>query len=239
MNALRYSIVRGWRTIQTGSIVIAMVILSLVVIAPHAIATGVYDLPRVAPGSSPWVIDQGEVLSRITQGSLSRQLETLAQQTGAETRFVTIRWLDYGETAETFADQLFTQWFPTPEDQDRQAVLVLDTKTNTIALHAGPGLAEQLPAAIADSIAKETALYPIQRGNNYNQGLLDAGDRLRAVLSGEPDPGPPKIEVTEVESTFKSAEETNRTSATVIVVIVLVIACIVPMATYYWYQGQG
>ena len=41
----------------------------------------------------------------------------------------------------------------------------------------------------------------------------------------------------QVAATFKSAEETDDKSATIIVVVLLVVATIVPMATYFWYQG--
>jgi hypothetical protein len=40
----------------------------------------------------------------------------------------------------------------------------------------------------------------------------------------------------QVESTFKSAEETDDQTATIIVVIVLVVATVAPMATYFYLQ---
>ncbi|MCM1982666.1 photosystem II repair protein Psb32 [Lyngbya confervoides] len=225
------------RSLQSGCLAMALVLITLVSWGQEALATGVYEIPPVTSGQAPWVIDQGEVLSRSTQGSLNRKLENLAQSTGIETRFVTIRWLDYGVTIDEFAHKLFDQWYPTEADKSQQAVMVLDTKTNTIALVAAEDVTPALPEATAQSIAQETALIPIRKGS-YNQGLLDAGDRLGAVLSGEPDPGPPVIEVAEVESTFKSAEETDTKSATLIVVVLLILATVIPMVTYYWYQGQ-
>ena len=36
---------------------------------------------------------------------------------------------------------------------------------------------------------------------------------------------------------FKKAEETDQGNATVIVVVLLVLATVIPMVTYFWYQG--
>ena len=50
---------------------------------------------------------------------------------------------------------------------------------------------------------------------------------------------PPALEVeTAAERTYLTSDETNDISATVIVVIAVIIATIVPMVTYFWYQGQ-
>ncbi|MEL6385331.1 MAG: YgcG family protein, partial [Cyanobacteria bacterium J06626_18] len=95
---------------------------------------------------------------------------------------------------------------------------------------------------IASSVAQDTIGVPLRQDSKYNQAMLDASDRLIAVLSGEPDPGPPtEVASYEIESTFASAEETdeNRNSSTVIVVGFLIAATIIPMATYYFYQSMG
>ena len=94
---------------------------------------------------------------------------------------------------------------------------------------------------IATSIANETMLVPLRDGNKYNQSFGDAIDRLSAVLSGEPDPGPPVIKETAVVgSTYLTAEETeaNRGNFTLIVVVLLIAATVIPMATWWWYQNQ-
>lgn len=80
-------------------------------------------------------------------------------------------------------------------------------------------------------------MMPLRDGNKYNQAFLDASDRLVAVISGNPDPGPPVVEETiQTEGTFARAEDTDDRSATVIVVVLLVLATVIPMATYYFYQ---
>jgi uncharacterized protein len=167
--------------------------------------------------------------------ALNKKLSQLAEKTGNEVRFVTIRRFDYGQTASTFTNELFERWFPTPEEQANQTLVLLDTQTKTTGIHTGEKVKAIMSDDIANSIAGQTMLMPIREGS-YNQGFLDAADRLALVLSGEPDPGPPQVVVTEVESTFAKSEETDDKSATILVVVLLIAATVIPMATYYWYQ---
>ena len=215
-----------------------LIILASGLVATPANAIGVYQMPNVSAGEPTWVIDKAEVLSRLNEGKLSKTLEDLAKKTGNEVRMVTIHRLDYGETPETFTKALFEKWFPTVQAQANQTLLVIDTLTNGTAIQTGEAVKSIMPDAIAQSVASETVVVPLRDGNKYNQGLLDASDRLVAVLSGQPDPGPPVVaENVQVEGTFKSAEETDTKNSTIWVVAILIIATVVPMATYFFYQG--
>jgi uncharacterized protein len=205
---------------------------------PAAHATGVYSMPNLKAGDPTWVLDQAGVFSRLTQGELATKLENLAKATGDEVRLITFHRLDYGETVETFTNELFQKWFPNPEEQANQLLLVLDNVTNSVAIKAGEAVQANLPSETAESIAQETLMVPLRDGNKYNQAFSDASDRLIAVLSGEPDPGPPiVIDTTNTEGTFATAEETDDRSATILVVVLLALATIIPMATYYIYQA--
>lgn len=212
-------------------------LLTLGVRVSPALATGVYDLPSLSAGSSTWVIDRADVISVASEGKLSGELKKLAQQTGNEVRFVVIRRLDYGETIDSFADKLFAQWFPTPEERAKQTLLVVDTLTNGTAMRTGEGAKQLLTDEMADSVTAETVAIPLREGGKYNQALLGASDRLVAILSGQRDPGPPAAQEIDIESTFASAEETNDRSATVWVVVLLLLATLIPMVTYFWYVG--
>jgi uncharacterized protein len=203
---------------------------------PPAQATGVYNFPP-SVGSSTWVMDEADILSRLNESKISEQLEKLAQTTGNGVRLLTIHRLDYGETVETFTNQLFEKWFPTPETQANQTLLVLDTVTNTTAIRIGDTAKTLLSDDTANSVAQETVMVPLRDGNKYNQAFADAADRLVAVLSGRPDPGPPVVEVNiQTEGTFAKAEETDAGSATLWVIGLLVAATVIPMATYFLYQ---
>ncbi|WP_392478400.1 photosystem II repair protein Psb32 [Nostoc sp. C110] len=211
------------------------VILTASLFATPALATGVYQLPSLT--ADTWVLDQGEVISRLNEGKISSAFEDLAKQTNKEVRIVTVRRLDYGETPESFTKELFEKWFPTKEAQANQTLLVIDTVTNGTSIISGDEVKPLLTDAIAESVATETVSVPLRNGNKYNQAFLDASDRLVAVLSGKADPGPPQVtDNVQVEGTYKKAEETNQGNATAWVVGLLIAATVIPMATYYIYQ---
>lgn len=210
--------------------------------AAPASAIAVYQLPTVSAGENVWVLDDANLISRLNEGKISDQLSRLAKATGNEVRLVTIHHFDYGETAQSFTDQLFGQWFPEAEEQGNQTLLVLDEVSKTVGIRVGQAAAEQLTPDIATSVAQETVLVPLLEGDKYNESFLEATDRLVAVLSGEPDPGPPAFDDTyDADSTFASAEKTseNRGNSTVVVAILLVLATVIPMATYFFYQAMG
>ncbi|HEY9297039.1 MAG TPA: TPM domain-containing protein [Phormidium sp.] len=240
MQKFLYHIYSGRRYLQRVLLSLALMFLAMQSFATPANATGVYDIPSVGAGEKTWILDQAEVLSRITEGQINTTLENLAKQTGNEVRFVTIHRLDYGETAQSFTDQLFAKWFPTPETQANQTLLAIDTVTNTTGIHTGEKVKSLMSDDIAQSVASETVLVPLRAGDKYNQAFVDASDRISAVLSGKPDPGAPVVaDNVQVEGTFKKAEETDTGSSTIWVIGLLIAATVIPMATYYWYQSIG
>lgn len=205
-------------------------------VTPPAYATGVYEMPTVRAGEPTWVVDTSDVLSRLSEGKLNHLLAELAEKTGNEVRMVTFRRLDYGETVQTFAQALFEKWYGTPEAQANQTLVVIDTQTNNTAIVTGAGVKTLMPDDITQSVALETMVAPLREGDKYNQAFLDASDRIVAVLSGQPDPGPPNMEQNiQVEGTFTSAEDTDTKNSTIWVVVLLVVATVVPMATYFLY----
>jgi uncharacterized protein len=203
-------------------------------LAAPAGATGVYEMPPTAPMT--WVLDQSDIISRSNEGKINTALGDLADNTGYEVRFITIHRLDYGETTSTFTEALFQQWFPTPEAQAKQTLLVMDDVTNETAIRSGDEAKALLTDEIAQSITGETILYPLKEGYKYNQAMTGASDRMTAVLSGSPDPGPPTLKDTvNTDGTFATKEKTQESNATVWVIVLLVAATVIPMATYYLY----
>ncbi len=222
--------------------VLLLLVLVLGIYQPPAEAIAVYQLPAVSAGEDTWIVDEANIISRINETKISNRLSQLSEATGNEVRLVTIRHFDYGETIDTFTEKLFEQWYPTPESQSNQTLLVLDEVTKTVGIKVGLNSAEVLPADIADSVAQETVLYPLLEGDKYNQAFLEGTDRLVAVLSGEPDPGAPVFDDSfDSEGTFATAKETeeNRSNNLVVVVVLLLLATVIPMATYFWYVGFG
>lgn len=226
-----------WRRIYRhllGSVGIA--IIAIAIVAVPVWATSAAEIPP--PNEEVSVIDQGNVLSRVTQSHLKRLFQQVAKDTGIHAHFVTVHRLDYGETPQTFVDTLFTEWFPDATAQANQVIVALDTVTNGTAIRYGDAVAQVLSPEIADSIVQETMRVPLRDGN-YNQSFLDAGNRLAKVLQGEPDPGPPVIREVVTAKTYKSKSETDDRSATIIVVSLLIAATVIPMVTYFIYQGSS
>ena len=201
-----------------------------------AYATGVYDLPVISAGEDVWVYDSADAISRTTENTLSDEFQKLAKNTGEEVRMVVINRVDYGYTIDSFTEGVFEKWYPTAEEQENQTLLVVDTLTNRTAMKTGTQATGLLTPEISESVLKETMLEPL-RNLQYNQALIDASDRLVAVLSGLEDPGPPAIKELNIEGTFTTAEETDDRSATIWTIVLLILATVIPMVTYFWYVG--
>lgn len=237
MKQQSYHITQARLKLKSLALSLVAIAFSLFSLATPALATDIYDI--ASPNTEDvWVIDQAKEVSLSNQSKLSSTFQQLAQETGQEIRMVAIRRLDYGETIDSFADEVFTSWYPNAEAKANQTLLVMDTLTNTVALRAGENAQKLVTPEIATSIVEETVGYNLRKGNKYNQAFLDASDRLVAVLSGQEDPGPPIItDDIQVEGTFTKAEDTDAGSATVWVIVLLIVATVVPMVTYFWYVG--
>ncbi len=204
--------------------------------SPVYAATSPSDVPDISQDAANWVVDQGDVISRVNEGRLNRTLQEISEETGADVKFVVVRRLNYGETIDSFADQLFDQWYSTPEQKADKVLLVLNTISNNATLRVGDNLQDLLSEEIAQSVIQDTIGVPLREDNKYNEAFLNASDRLAAVLAGEPDPGPPEVqENIQVKSTYKKAEETDTQNAAIWVIGLLIVATIIPMATYFAY----
>lgn len=201
----------------------------------HA-ATSPRDLPNISEEESVYVVDQAEVISRSNEGKLNKILQDIAENTNADIKLAVIRRLNYGETVDSFADELFSQWYPTAADKQDQVLLVFDTITNNATIRVSESLKDRLPEEIATSVVEDTIGVPIREDNKYNRAFLDASDRLGMVLAGKPDPGPPEVQDDiRVEGTFTKAEDTDTQNSTIWVVGLLIVATVIPMATYFAY----
>lgn len=216
--------------------IFVFVVLFFSLAVKQASATGVYDLPMVEKGEDVWVVDEADVISRATEGQLSNTLRRLAENTGKEVRIVVIDRLDYGQTIESLAREIFQTWYPSPADAENQVLIVVETLGNRTAIAQGDETVDLLTPEIRDSILNETFPYFL-KDLQYNQALISASNRLVAVLSGKEDPGAPKMEEINIESTFASAEETDTRSAMIWTIVLLVLATVIPMVTYFWYVG--
>lgn len=219
---------------RRGLTMLAIALMSAFLWINPAFATSFLDVPDVP--SDTHVVDLAEIVSRSNEGKINELLSALADETGQDVHYVTIRRLDYDETIESFTEKLFDRWFSTPAAAANQTLIVIDNLTNNSAIRTGEKTKSILSDAIATSVAQETIQVPLRQGNRYNQAFLDATDRLVAVLSGGSDPGPPIVQDTvKTEGTFASREQTEKSNAIPWVIGLLLAATVIPMATYYWY----
>jgi len=202
-----------------------------------AIAMEPADVPSLTDiGEQVWVIDLADALSPATETELDRTLSTLAQETGKEVRLLAVQRIDFGQSAQDFAQEVFGAWFPTADQQRDRLLLLLATEDYRTALVGGDNLQTVLPRATQASIAQETVLPPAQK-SQFNRAALDGLARLEAILRGNPDPGPPVVvEAPEVDNTPPKPE--NPLNTGLIVLAVLVVATVVPMVTYYGTQPR-
>jgi uncharacterized protein len=202
-----------------------------------AIAMEPADVPALAEiGEQVWVIDLADALSASTETELDRTLSALATDTGKEVRLLAVQRIDFGQSAQDFAEEVFGAWFPTADRQRDRLLLLLATEDYRTALVAGENLQELLPPETQTSIAQETVLPPAQKAQ-FNRAALDGVARLEAILRGNPDPGPPVVvEMPEVDNTPPKPE--NPLNTGLIVLAVLVVATVVPMVTYYGTQPR-
>ena len=224
--------------LQSLIVPVLLLVFTMFCCTAPALATGLYDLPD--PNTQDvWVVDTADEISLANENKLTKTFKQLANETGQEIRMVAIRRLDYGETIDSFADEIFSSWYQDADAKANQTLLVIDTLTNNVAIRTGEGAKALVNEEIAYSVVDETIGYDLRQGNKYNQALIDASDRLVAVLSGQEDPGAPEVDEIQTEGTFTRAEDTDRGSATIWIVGFLIFATIIPMATYYWYVGFG
>jgi uncharacterized protein len=211
------------------------------VFTSNAIALEVYDIPELPVGDRTWLQDMAKVLSSSTEGAVKSKIDELAEKTDFQVRLLTVKRIDFGQPTQEFTDLVFDKWFTTPESKANQAVIVFATDDHRTAISTGDRVKAVLPNAISASIADETMLFPAKK-SNYNQAAIDGINRLAAVLTGEPDPGPPKIAeeiLPQSGSNFKTAKETDGAGSTIVVVGLLIAATVIPMVTYFWFQNQS
>jgi uncharacterized protein len=207
----------------------AVLLVSSMVLAPAAWATGLSDFTDQPPASH--VVDTADLLSRAANTELDKRLEAFGGS-ALDARLVTLRRLDYGLSLDGLGQGLLQRW-SAPAGPD-QLLLLIESQNNSAAVVASEGLADRLPAAVLSSTAISTMGLPLREGARYRQAGLDALDRLGAVLQGEADPGPPQLqERLPIETNIPTREETAASNALLWVVVLLVVGTLVPMITWW------
>jgi uncharacterized membrane protein YgcG len=198
------------------------------------------DLLAAPTPTNTYVYDDGALLSRSSAGGLQARLPEIERKTGFRINVITLRKLIVSDDAFQFADNLIETWYPTAELGDKKAVLVIVRNSKEGGLVGGPAFSKAVPSDLVESIATDN-LGKLLTQEKFNQAIESTVDRLEAVLTGQPDPGPPKLlfanEATKQSQTYKTKEETDekRDLYTGIFVALVAISFVAPMVQYFGY----
>lgn len=198
------------------------------------------DLLAAPTPTNTYVYDDGALLSRSSAGGLQARLPEIERKTGFRINVITLRKLIVSDDAFQFADNLIETWYPTAELGDKKAVLVIVRNSKEGGLVGGPAFSKAVPSDLVESIATDN-LGKLLTQEKFNQAIESTVDRLEAVLTGQPDPGPPKLlfanEATKQSQTYKTKEETDekRDLYTGIFVALVAVSFVAPMVQYFGY----
>lgn len=202
----------------------AAAIAAAVAVAP--LAAHALDAPKTL------FYDEASVVPKGTTTLAEKALGSVAANTGYVVHFVVSNDIPYEETVDEYARELFSDWGGGAKD----VVVVGGVKVARAGIACGEEAAKLVTKEIADSIGNET--YAVRAGvESYGGAVLDVNNRLVAVLSGEADPGPPKMSSNEVVGTYKTKQETNAQRGKYIKIVgaLLVISVVAPFVQTAWF----
>ncbi|XP_022743041.1 UPF0603 protein At1g54780, chloroplastic-like [Durio zibethinus] len=198
-----------------------------------------FDVINEGPPKDSYVVDDANVLSRLTKSDLKQLLSDLESRKNFHINFITVRKLTSKADAFEYADQVLERWYPTLEEGSNKGIVVLVTSQKEGAVTGGPAFVEAVGENILDATVSEN-LPVLATEEKYNEAIYSSAKRLVAAIDGLPDPGGPMFKENKRESNFKSREETEekRGQFSLVVGGLLVIAFVVPMAQYYAYVSK-
>ncbi|KAE8677721.1 UPF0603 protein [Hibiscus syriacus] len=167
-----------------------------------------FDVINEGPPKESYVVDDANVLSRVTKSDLKRLLSDLESRKNFHINFVTVRKLTSKADAFEYADQVLEKWYPTLEEGSNKGIVVLVTSQKEGAVTGGPAFIEAVGENILDATVTEN-LPVLATEEKYNEAIYSSAKRLVAAIDGLPDPGGPTFKDNKRESNFKSREETE------------------------------
>ncbi|CDP17964.1 unnamed protein product [Coffea canephora] len=209
------------------------------ILPTHSAFASEFDVLNDRPPTESYVVDDANVLSRLTKSDLKRLLSDLESRKGYHINVITVRKLTSKADAFEYADQVLERWYPSLEEGNNKGIVVLVTSQKEGAITGGPEFIQAVGDTVLDATVSEN-LPVLATDEKYNEAVYSTAKRLVSAIDGLPDPGGPKFKDNKRESNFKSREETEekRGQFTLVVGGLLVIAFVVPMAQYYAYVSK-
>lgn len=207
---------------------------------PYMTPAAEVDVLSTPTPSTEYIFDDGELLSKSTLSDLQNKLPLVEAKTGYRINVVTLRKLVAFEDAFQFADNLIETWYPTAELGDKKAVFVIVKNSKEGGLVGGPSFSKNVPGSVIESIINDNVGKLVTQ-EKFNQAITSTVSRLETVLSGKPDPGPPRgledKEQPQQTATYKSKDETDskRGVYTAVFGALVAISFIAPMVQFFGY----
>ncbi|KAM7274045.1 hypothetical protein ACFE04_028709 [Oxalis oulophora] len=231
---------RSWLTnVQQGVAAVALSLaLNFCPVIGNAVASE-FDVLNEGPPKDSYVVDDANVLSKVTKADLKKLLSDLESRKNLKINFITVRKLTSKADAFEYADQVLEKWYPTVEEGSNKGIVVLVTSQKEGAITGGPAFIQAVGEGVLDATVTEN-LPVLATDEKYNEAIYSSATRLIAAIDGLPDPGGPKLQESKRESNYKTREETDEKRGQFVLVVggLLVIAFVVPMAQYYAYVSK-
>lgn len=191
------------------------------------------------PPTEAFVVDDANVLNRVTKSDLKRLLRDLEDRKGYHINVITLRKITTKPDSFEFADAILEKWYPTLEEGNNKGVVLLVTTQKEGAVTGGPAFTQAVGDKILEAVTAEN-LPVLATDEKYNEAIYSTAKRLVAAIDGLEDTGGPTFKENKRESNFKSKQETEskRGQFSLVVGGLLVIAFVVPMAQYYAYVSK-
>ncbi|MSO13400.1 TPM domain-containing protein [Rickettsiales endosymbiont of Trichoplax sp. H2] len=127
------------------------------------------------------VVDQANVISPATKDQLTEILTNIENTTTDQIVIVTLPTLD-GHSIEDYGYKLARHWGIGQKDKDNGAIIIVDVNERSIRIEVGYGLEAKLTDAVTSEIIRNQIAPSLKKGN-YNQGLLNAVNKVKEILS--------------------------------------------------------
>ncbi|KAJ8529466.1 hypothetical protein K7X08_036301 [Anisodus acutangulus] len=237
-----FSVPKSWVShVQQGlaALAISLALNLCPVVSSGSALASEFDVLNEGPPKDSYVVDDANVLSRVTKSDLKALLSDVENRKGFHINIITVRKLTSKADAFEYADTVLEKWYPSVEQGNDKGIVVLVTSQKEGAITGGPDFVKAVGDTVLDATVSEN-LPVLATEEKYNEAIFSTARRLVAAIDGLPDPGGPQVKDNKRESNFKSREETDekRGQFTLVVGGLLVIAFVVPMAQYYAYVSK-
>ncbi|WP_435704669.1 TPM domain-containing protein [Yoonia sp.] len=139
--------------------------------------------PPGAPQTQYWVTDQAGILSTSVEQTLTKNAQSIEEQTSNQVVVVTVDTL-VGWTIERYGRWLGNSWGIGQEDQDNGVLLLVAPNDRKVRIDVGRGLERTLSNATAQRII-DNEILPEFRNGDLEAGIVAGHKAILEALGGK------------------------------------------------------